>query len=149
MTAPVRQVIVDGIDVRISAHAVTRYQERVRPGLGYMQAGVELVAACRFATFRPTLPEWVDHPDPNLTYDRDQPALELCDGVLLVLRDSGEGYMRAVSCLTRGGRAAGAHAYLAAAKRRARSAKRARRRAHDPRPDRRQEIRSRLEERDR
>jgi hypothetical protein len=86
-------------EVAVTDHAVSRYQERVRPGLGLDAAEAELLAALPFARVQAERPEWrvapVDHPVAAWAM--------LGDGIAFPLvRGSEPGLLVAVTCLTQG-----------------------------------------------
>lgn len=90
----------------MTPHAAERFEERVRPGLGFREASVELARLCREFGERVERPEWAplaDRPDAFW--------LGICDGVVVVCVPGVPGeWVRAVTVMTRAGMAPRARA---------------------------------------
>jgi hypothetical protein len=85
--------------LHFSAHAVTRYGERVRPGLPRHMLARELEVVLKQAEIVLEPPEWCSY-IPRVDTDADAYAL-IGDGILLPLARTGRGYT-ALTVLTRG-----------------------------------------------
>jgi hypothetical protein len=69
-------------DLKVSRHAIERYQERVKPGLSYDRAKVELEVLARSGKPGPEPPTWKL---PSLI-ENDRTYLEPSDGICLVVK---------------------------------------------------------------
>lgn len=87
------------VELKLTEHCVSRYQERVKPALGEQEARADLERLVRFGELKPSLP-W------HTTDDMPDCYLELTDGIALPLHRRGATYV-AVSCLTRAGKSDG------------------------------------------
>lgn len=85
--------------VHFTDHAVTRYIERMRPGIDAAAAARDLSNMHEAMTFTPTPPAWLDG---RLRHDAD--AFLLLGDVAFILRSSPIGHQSwyAVTCLVRG-----------------------------------------------
>ena len=102
------------LDVRMSGHAITRYRERVKPGLGREDAKADLERIARQGTI-------LDKPPRYAYSELDSDAwLQIAEGIVLPLVRHGSIYL-AVSCLCNGG--------LPEVRRKARNRRKAKRRA--------------------
>jgi hypothetical protein len=86
-------------EVAVTDHAVSRYQERVRPGLGFDAAEAELLHVLPFARVEAVAPSWrvgpLEHPVAAWAMVGDGIAFPL-------VRGSEPGLLVAVTCLTQG-----------------------------------------------
>ena len=82
-----------------SSHAVTRYQERVKPGLTRGQIRDELERLAPILRHTDLPPDWRDPAECN----RNETFAYLTDGIVFVCTENGGDKVYAVTCLVRGG----------------------------------------------
>ncbi len=83
----------------LSAHAIERYRDRVKPDLTFEEASAELRRLLRHATISSQRPSWS-----NDEYERTYATYAvLSDGIVLVVLSDQYAAGVAVTCLTRGG----------------------------------------------
>jgi hypothetical protein len=108
--------------VAVTDHAVARFRERVRPGLGLRDAERELLRVLCLAVIAERRPSWADSHSEVVAW-----AL-LGDGIAFPLVADSAGELVVVTCVTRGG----ASEDVVAARRREKAARRHdRRHNHD------------------
>ena len=81
----------------LSAHAIERYRDRVKPDLTFEEANAELRRLLRHATVVSERPSWSNDKHEDATY------AVLSDGIVLVVLSDRYAAGIAVTCLTRGG----------------------------------------------
>ena len=81
----------------LTAHAVERYRDRVKPHLTFEEANAELRRLLRHATISSQRPSWTNDKHEDATY------AVLSDGIVLVVLGDQHAAGVAVTCLTRGG----------------------------------------------
>jgi hypothetical protein len=83
--------------VILTAHAIERYRDRVKPHLTFGEASAELRRLLRHATVVSERPSWSNDRYEDATY------VVLSDGIALVVRSDQYAAGVAVTCLTRAG----------------------------------------------
>ncbi len=81
----------------LTAHAIERYRDRVKPHLTFEEANAELRRLLRTATAVSQRPSWSNDKYEDATY------AVLSDGIALVVRSNQYAAGVAVTCLTRAG----------------------------------------------
>ncbi len=81
----------------LSAHAIERYRDRVKPDLTFEEANAELRRLLRTAAVVSELPSWSNDQHEDATY------AVLSDGIVLVVLSDQYAAGVAVTCLTRAG----------------------------------------------